>query len=33
VDVGILGQTVESRTTPRKGGDHYDGRGADDDKE
>lgn len=30
VDVGILGQTVESRTTPRKGGNYCDGRGADD---
>ena len=25
VDMGILGQAVESRTTPKKGGDHYDG--------
>ncbi|KAI0250620.1 hypothetical protein BJV78DRAFT_1283054 [Lactifluus subvellereus] len=24
VDMGILGQAVESRTTPKKGGDHYD---------
>ena len=24
VDMGILGRTVESRTTPKKGGDHYD---------
>ena len=23
VDVSVLGQTVESRTTPKKGGDHY----------
>jgi hypothetical protein len=27
VDVGILGQnTVGTRTTPKRGGDHYDGR-------
>ena len=30
VDVGILGQTVGSRTTPKKGGDHCDGRKEED---
>jgi hypothetical protein len=26
VDMGILGQTIENRTTPKKGGDYYDSR-------
>ena len=30
VDVGILGQTVGGRDAPKKGGDYYDGHGADD---
>lgn len=25
VDMGIPGQTIESRTTPKKGGEYYDG--------
>jgi hypothetical protein len=28
VDMGILGQTIESRTTPKKGVDYYDNHGV-----
>lgn len=30
VDRGVRGQIVESRTTPKKGGDYYDGHKAED---